>query len=138
MAYAAAWNSVFAKEVLAWSPPLEGHYKINFDTTIRDHFSTQAAIYRDHTGSILEAVSHISLPCSPSYGEAQGAFLAASLASSLHLSQFVIKGDSLIVISALQFLAIITDWHIEQIIKDIIALLPPFSKWETKKNEHKC
>jgi hypothetical protein len=66
-------------------------------------------------------------------GEAQGALLAASLATSLHLSQFVIEGDSLTVISALQFPAIITDWHIEQLIIDTLTLLPPSSKWKAKK-----
>jgi hypothetical protein len=47
---------------ITWSPPMEGHYKINFDTEIRDHFSTQAAICRDHIGSILKVVSQISAP----------------------------------------------------------------------------
>jgi hypothetical protein len=76
---------------------LEGTLKINFDTPIKDHSSAQAAACKYHKGSIIKAVSQISPPCSPNYGEAQGALLAASLASSLHLKQFVIEGDSLIV-----------------------------------------
>jgi hypothetical protein len=76
---------------------LEGTLKINFDTTIRDHFSAQAVVCRYHKGSIIKVASQISPPCSRNYGEAQGALLAASLASSLHLKQFVIEGDSLIV-----------------------------------------
>jgi hypothetical protein len=111
---------------------LEGNFKINFDTAIQDHFSAQAVVCRDHTTSIIKAVSQISPPCSSSYGEAQGALLVASLAS-LHLSQFVIEGDSLIVIYALQFPAIIIDWQIEQLFKDTLALFPPSSKWEAKK-----
>jgi hypothetical protein len=111
---------------------MEGHYKINFDTAIRDHFSTQAAICRDHTGFILKAVSQISPPCSPSYGEAQGALLAASLASSLHLSQFVIEGDSYCYF-CFTVPCYHHYWHIEWLIKDTLALLPPSSKWEAKK-----
>jgi hypothetical protein len=63
----------------------------------------------------------------------QGAFLAASLASQLKLSHFVIEGDSLIVISALLFPAIISDWHIEHLIHDTLALLSPTSMWKAKK-----
>jgi hypothetical protein len=41
---------------------LEGHYKLTFDTAIRDHFSVQAAVCRDHIGAIVKAVSQISPP----------------------------------------------------------------------------
>jgi hypothetical protein len=59
--------------------------------------------------------------------------LATSLAASLHLTNFSIEWDSLIVISALQFPAIIQDWQIEKLILENLALLPPSSKWEAKK-----
>jgi hypothetical protein len=108
-----------------WIPPQAGHFKINFDIAIRDHFSVQAVVCRDCNGSILKAISQVSPPCTPNYGEAQGALLAASLAASLHLTNFSIEGDSLIVISALQFLAIITNWQIEKLIIDTSAFLPP-------------
>jgi hypothetical protein len=54
----------------------------------------------DHTASISEACSQISLPYDPNFGKA----LAALLAASLQLKNFTLEGDSLIVISALQFL----------------------------------
>ncbi|XP_059451030.1 uncharacterized protein LOC132181816 [Corylus avellana] len=133
LAHAAAWHSSSAKVVEVWSPPQEGHLKINFDTAIRDHFSAQAAVCRDHKGIIIKAISQINPPCSPNFGDAQAALLAASLAVSLNLKNFTIEGDSLIVISALQFPAIIRDWSIEKIILDSLSLLPPSSKWEAKK-----
>jgi hypothetical protein len=71
-------------------------------------------------------------PCTPAYGEAQGALLAASLASQMQLSQFVIEGDSQTVISALLFPAITHDWHIEHLITDTLALLSP-TMWDAKK-----
>jgi hypothetical protein len=40
LAHAAAWLSVSTKEVQVWIPPQEGTFKINFDTAIRDLFST--------------------------------------------------------------------------------------------------
>jgi hypothetical protein len=133
LAHAVAWSSIPAKKDQAWIPPQAGHFKINFDTAIRDQFFVQAAISRDSNGFILKATSQISPPCTPNYGEAQGALLAAFLAASLHLSNFCIEGDSLIVITALQFPTLITNWHIEKLIIDTLALLRPSSKWEAKK-----
>ena len=133
LAHVAAWSNFSIKEVQAWIPPQAGHFKINFDTAVRDHFSVQAIVCQDSNGSILKAISQVSPPCSPNYGEAQGALLAASFAISLHLTDFSIEGDSVIVISALQFLAIIIDWQIEMLILDTLALLPPSSKWQAKK-----
>jgi hypothetical protein len=57
LAHVAAWSSILAKEVQAWIPPQEGHHKINFDTAIKDSFSVQAAVCRDHKGSIIKAIS---------------------------------------------------------------------------------
>jgi hypothetical protein len=102
LAHAAAWLPVSAKEVQVWIPPQEGTFKINFDTAIREPFSAQSVVCRDHIGFILKAVSQISPPCSPNYGEAQGGLLVASLASSLQLHKFVLEGDSQMVISALK------------------------------------
>ena len=132
-AHVAAWLSVPALEVQVWIPPKKGSFKINFDTTIRDHFSAQAAVCRDHYGSILKAVSQISSLSSPNYGKAHGALLAASLASSMNLKHFVLEGDSLTVILALTSPVLNQDWHIEKIIGDTLTLLPPSSMWEAKK-----
>jgi hypothetical protein len=128
LAHTAAWGSSTVKDPQVWIPPQAGHFKINFDTAIRDQFSVQAAVCRDSNGTILKATTQVSPPCTPNYGEAQGALLATSLAVSLILSNFVIEGDFLIVISALQFPAIISDWQIEKLTLDTLALLPPSSK----------
>jgi hypothetical protein len=40
-----------------WSPPLVRSFKINFDTTIRETFLSQAAVCRDSNGIILKALS---------------------------------------------------------------------------------
>ena len=133
LAHAVTWLSISAKEVQVWIPPQEGTFKINFDTAIRDIFSAQAAVCRDHTGSIIKVVSQISPPCSPNYGEAQRALLAPSLAFSLQLKHFVIKGDSQTVISALNFPALSQDWHIDHLIVDTLTLLSPSPLWEANK-----
>jgi hypothetical protein len=39
LAHAAAWCSSTVKDPQVWIPPQAGHFKINFDTAIRDQFS---------------------------------------------------------------------------------------------------
>jgi hypothetical protein len=80
--------------------PPPSSVSINYDTTIRDTFSAQAAVYR---GSIIKCVSLIS---SPNYDEALAAFLAAWLAISLDLFDFILESDSLMITQALQLTVI--------------------------------
>jgi hypothetical protein len=113
----------------SWSPPPKDAFKINFDTTIRDQFSTQAAVCRDHSGTIISACSQISPSCDLTYGEA----LVASLAASLKLKNFTIEGDSKVVIVALQDPSTIHHWTIERVIVDSIDTIPASSSWEARK-----
>jgi hypothetical protein len=101
LAHSAAWKTAPKPLTESWSPPSKGAFKINFDTAIRDQFSAQAAVCRDHFGTIISVRSQISPSCDPTYGEALAAQLAASLATSLKLKNFVIEGDSKVVVAAL-------------------------------------
>jgi hypothetical protein len=86
-----------------WIPPPPSSWlKINFDTTIRDTYSAQAAVCHNHYGHIIKMNSQISLMCLPNMGEALASRLTTSLASSLNTKRFIIEGDSKIVILALQ------------------------------------
>jgi hypothetical protein len=67
------------------------------DTTIRSNFSVQAAVCRDSNGFIIQCITKISPPCTPLYGEATVALLAAQLCSSMQLSHVIFEGDSLTV-----------------------------------------
>jgi hypothetical protein len=116
LAHSAAWKSPPVPLTELWTPFAIGSFKINFDTAIRDNFSAQVAVCRDHSGSIISACSQISPSCDPLYGEALAAFLAASLAASLKLNSFSIEGDSLIVISALQAPSPVHNWQIQRVI----------------------
>jgi hypothetical protein len=106
---------------------------VNFDIAIRDDFSTQAAICRNSKGKIIKILTQVRPPCSPAYGEAQATLLACSLATSLHLGNFVIEGDSSIVITALQNPSIISDWQLDHVICDIFSLIPASSTWKARK-----
>jgi hypothetical protein len=92
-----------------WIPP-SSWFKINFDTTIRDTYSAQAAVCRNHHEHIIRMTSQISPLCLPNMGESLAANLATSLASSLNIKRFILEGDSQIVILALQQPNIAQDW----------------------------
>jgi hypothetical protein len=81
-----------------WSPSQAGSFNVNFDTPIRDLFSFQAIVCRDSKGKIIKALYQFRPPCDPSYYETQAALLATSLATSLKLGNFILEGDSSIVI----------------------------------------
>jgi hypothetical protein len=71
--HAAAWQSSSPLVQKFWSPPPAGYHKINFDITIRDHFSAQAAVCKDFNGHIVKAISQINPHCDSNFGEALAA-----------------------------------------------------------------
>jgi hypothetical protein len=100
---------------------------------IRDSFSSQAAVCKNHHGQIIEMTSRSQPNYTPNKGEALVARLATSLASSLHLKKFIPEGDSQAVILALQQPTIIQDWHIIDIIQDSLDSIPSDSSWSAWK-----
>lgn len=78
-----------------WVPPPPSFLKINFDTAIRDTFSVQAAVCRDHNGHIIKMDTQINQPCQPNMGEALAAQLATTMALSLSIKSFILEGDFL-------------------------------------------
>jgi hypothetical protein len=104
-----AWSHKLNPIPGKWIHPPTNWFKINFDTAIRDFFSCQAAICRDHMGKLIMMTSQIQSNYSPNKGETLATHLAVSLAASLHLNQFIIEGDSQVVIFALQQPTIVQD-----------------------------
>jgi hypothetical protein len=103
-----AWKSISHHVRELWSPSKVGSFKVSFDTTTKDHFSVQAATYRNSHGTIIKSLCQFNLPCDPTYGEAQAALLVVSLATTLKLDNFVL-GVSSLVISSLQQHSIVLD-----------------------------
>jgi hypothetical protein len=97
-----AWQSKSQTLVEKWTSPPLNWFKINFDTAIRDSFSTQVAVCLDSSGQIIHMISKISHPCLPNVGEALAALIGVSLASQLHIDRFILEGDSEVVVSTLQ------------------------------------
>jgi hypothetical protein len=127
-----AWNQI-PTHVERWMPHVFPGYKFNFDTAIWDTFSAQAVVCRNHQGHIIHLISQISPPCLPNYGKALTARLATSLACSLNFNNFIIEGDSQVVISSLQHPQNFFDLRISPIIYDIIGSIPTSISWSARK-----
>ena len=78
-------------------------------------------------------IFQISPPCLPNVGEALAALLGVSLASQLYIDQFILEGDSKVVVSALQHPQISKDRRISNSISDILGSISRASFWEAKK-----
>jgi hypothetical protein len=128
-----AWHSLSQVQLETWAPPLPNWVKINFDTAIRDSFLAQAVVCCDSRGQILHMSSQISPACSPNVGEARVAQLACSIAASLSYNQFILEGDSEVVVHALNNPNSIRDWKISFVILDSLDSIPDASVWEAKK-----
>ena len=133
MEHFAAWTSKSPLVCELWSLPPPNSFKVNFDIAIRDNFSTQAAVCRNPSWKIIKILSLVRPTCNPTYGEAQAALLACSLAVSLNLDNFFIEGDSSTVITALQNPSLISDWQLDHIICNIFSLIPASSTWKARK-----
>ena len=121
MEHYAAWSSNKKPVKEIWSKPPHDFFKVNFDATIREDFSTQAAVYRNSNGLIIKMLYQVRPPYSLVYGEALVTQLASALATSLKLDKFILEGDSSIVVLALQNPTFVIDWHIENVINDTIS-----------------
>ena len=78
-------------------------------------------------------IFQISPPCLTNVGEALSTLLGVSLASQLHIDQFILEGNSEVVVIALQHPEISKDRGISNIISDILVSIPVTFSWEAKK-----
>jgi hypothetical protein len=120
-------KSILAKQ--AWKKPEPDCFKINYDTSIRINFSTQAAVWRDSNGAIIQCITKISPPRTPLYGEATTTLLAAQLCLSMQLSHVIFKDDSLTINLAINNPTITQHWRISSIISDFTSAIPPSTSW---------
>lgn len=107
--------------------PTPNWVKINFDTAIQVSFSVQAAICGNSTRKIIYLSSLISSPCFANVGEALATQLAISLDCLLNFDRFILKGDSVMVIQALNQPSSDLDWRISPIILESLANIPSTS-----------
>jgi hypothetical protein len=124
-----AWSNKISHVRQIWAKPAPLCFKINYDTAIRRNFSAQAAVCRDSTGAIIQVLTRISPLCTPLYGEATAALLAATLCSSMGLSHVTFEGDSLTVNLAINNPTITQDWRISSIISEFFSTISSTPSW---------
>jgi hypothetical protein len=116
-----------------WTKPPQDWSKVSFHVVIRNTFSTQAAVCRNHKGEIKHIITQVRPPCSQVNGEALAAKLATKLVSSMQLNKFILERESSIVISALHNSAFRLDSPFDHIIKDTLLSFSDSSLWKARK-----
>lgn len=97
-----AWLSVtFTFVSRAWSPPISGCWKVNFDIAIRTTCLMAVVICRDHFGHFLFAWTKSFPPGTLFVGEARVALLVVQEAFFPDHSCLIFEGDNLVVCSSL-------------------------------------
>jgi hypothetical protein len=91
MEHFAAWSSKQKLDKKTWSEPPPDCYKINYDAVSSEDFLTQAAVCRNSKGKIIRMLTQFRPHCSSTYDAALAAHLAALLAYSMKLNNFILK-----------------------------------------------
>jgi hypothetical protein len=132
MEHFAVWSSKQKPDKKTCSKPPSDCYKINYDAVSSEVFSTQVAVCRNSKGKIIRILTQFRPPCSSTYDAALAAHLAALLAHSLKLSNFILEGVSHEVTDALMSPALNSNAPFYHVIQETITSFPPFSLWEAK------
>jgi hypothetical protein len=115
--------------VVSWSPPSMSFLKLNFDATVRSTFMIVVAIISNHEGTLL-LVGARKLPLLDiNAGEARPALLAVEATFFFFFcssSKFLLEGDSLVTILALNNPSFCTAWFSVGIIDDVISFFVLF------------
>jgi hypothetical protein len=91
------WHAVVLPSL--WIPR-SGFLKGNFNVTIRDNFDVAAAVISNSDGKIILAVTQKLSNIDVLIGEASAALLITRLAASVGIENFLLEGDDLLVILA--------------------------------------
>jgi hypothetical protein len=126
-----AWKNASLPSL--WLPPCVGSVKGNFDVAIRGNFAVVSAVLSDSSGEIFAAATLKLYSSDVLLGEASAALLATWLAWSYGLEVFSFEGDALLVILAINQLALFASWHFNSVILDICVELSSFRSWHASK-----
>ena len=110
----------------SWIPPLAGWVKLNFDVAIRENKTSVAVVGRENHGRVVLAWTNILDPGSPLWGEAKAAYATVNKAVEAGLKKVIIKGDAWNVIDPLKDKKSLSEWTIDVILQNILALCSLF------------
>ena len=106
----------------SWTPPLAGWMKLNFDAAIRENKTSVAVVGRDNHGGVVLAWTDILDPRSPLWNEAKAAYAAINQVVETGLKRVIIEGDAWNVITPLKDKKSSSQWTIDVILQNILAL----------------
>jgi hypothetical protein len=95
-----AWSGFVLPSI--WSAPPSSVVKRNFDVAIREDFAVAAVVVSDSTGNIISAATQKFFFTDVGMGEAAAAaLLTTRLAAACGVTSFVMEGDALLVVLAI-------------------------------------
>jgi hypothetical protein len=105
-----------------WSAPPSGVVKGNFDVAIREDF----AVVSDSTGNIISAATQKFFFTDVGMGEDVAALLTTRLAAACGVTSFVLEGDALLVVLAINTPLIFYSWNFASFLSNINLVLSSF------------
>jgi hypothetical protein len=100
---------------------------------IRDNFAVAAAVISNSDGEIILAATQKLSITDALIGEASADLLTTRLATFIGLGNFLLEGDALLVILAVNQPHIFSSWHFAPYISDIRLELSIFQSWNDSK-----
>jgi ribonuclease HI len=98
-------NGETQSEVEKWKPPPRGTVKLNWDAAIdmKTRMMGVGVVDQDHAGGVIATQCSTRMyVCDPAMAEAVAVWTAVGLVGQLGFSNFILEGDSLVVVKALQ------------------------------------
>ena len=126
----AAWEEVRGEKLelieSSWIPPPTGWVKLNFDAAIRENKTSVAMVGKDNRGRVVLDWIDILDTGSPLWSEAKAVYAAINKVVEAGLKKVIIEGDAWNVIEPLKDKKSSSDWTIDVILLNILALCSLF------------
>ncbi|XP_026452588.1 uncharacterized protein LOC113353058 [Papaver somniferum] len=113
---------------IQWTPPPENTIKININVGLKDDYSVNVVVARNHYGAFVGSETSIGTLCSPLIAEANGFILAARLANRLNLHNILIESDSISMLKYLNDVSTRVPWRVLNIVNELRAFISIFSQ----------
>lgn len=112
----------------------ECEHKLNFNVAIRASFAVAAAVLSNSSGDIIAGSTKNIISTEVNKGEALAdLLLVVDLAIQEGCNNVILKGDSFVIILAINQFHLLADWDFSPIIANIHLKLQHFQDWSASK-----